>query len=808
MDKENSLINIDLSVGLTIEQVNERKEKGLVNKTKKGSSKTYTRIISSNIFTFFNFVIGVIAGMLIAVQAYKDLFFVVIVLLNIIIGIIQEIKAKKTIDKLSLLSAPVGRVLRDGEIVEIPIDEIVLDDIMSLKAGNEISADAILKEGFIEVDESLLTGESDVIDKKPGDVLYSGSFVVSGQCLAQTTKVGSDSYIETLTSKARLYKKPQSNLMGSLKIMIRVIAVLIIPLGYALFRMHRGLLGEPFDISIQHTAGALVGMIPSGLFLLTSVALAVGVIRLAQNNTLVQELYCIEMLARVDTLCLDKTGTITDGSMSVKGIVKIDKESIAAPQKMIAQLLYVLNDSNQTNEALVSAFGKIEPEYKVSQVVPFSSRRKLSAASFEGLGTLIMGAPEFVLTPTEQKRIETRSREYLEQGLRVLVFAHSKNEIKGKNLPTGVKAVSLILIEDNIRRDAIYTINFFKENNVDLKVISGDNAVTVSHIAERAGIRDADKYISLEGLTDKQVREAAPKYNVFGRVSPEQKQLLIESLKESGRTVGMVGDGVNDILALKEADASIAMASGSEATRNVSHLVLLDSSFSSMPKVVSEGRRVINNVQNVATIFLTKTIFSMLLTLIVLALNVTYPLTPSQLFIIDFLAIGIPSFFISLQPNNKLVKGTFLKNVLKSATPGAFAMVAQVVLIITYLGYKLNLSILEQNALVVITASFTAMVVLYRTLKPLNTYRRTLFIVMFTIATLAVFLLPEFFNFSALTPFYIRMGMAEVELISFSCATLLLVMLLSSPILINLFEKVPHWIKVGTSWILRKLTGI
>jgi cation-transporting ATPase E len=475
---------------------------------------------------------------------------------------------------------------------------------------------------------------------------------------------------------------------------------------------------------------------------------------------------------------------------------------------MIAQLLYVLNDSNQTNEALVSAFGKIEPEYKVSQVVPFSSRRKLSAASFEGLGTLIMGAPEFVLTPTEQKRIETRSREYLEQGLRVLVFAHSKNEIKGKNLPTGVKAVSLILIEDNIRRDAIYTINFFKENNVDLKVISGDNAVTVSHIAERAGIRDADKYISLEGLTDKQVREAAPKYNVFGRVSPEQKQLLIESLKESGRTVGMVGDGVNDILALKEADASIAMASGSEATRNVSHLVLLDSSFSSMPKVVSEGRRVINNVQNVATIFLTKTIFSMLLTLIVLALNVTYPLTPSQLFIIDFLAIGIPSFFISLQPNNKLVKGTFLKNVLKSATPGAFAMVAQVVLIITYLDYKLNLSILEQNALVVITASFTAMVVLYRTLKPLNTYRRTLFIVMFTIATLAVFLLPEFFNFSALTPFYIRMGMAEVELISFSCATLLLVMLLSSPILINLFEKVPHWIKVGTSWILRKLTGI
>lgn len=805
MEKINNLIDVNLKTGLTNEEVNKRTLEGLTNKTKKGSSKTYGRIIFSNIFTFFNLVIATIAGLLFYVNSFQDTFFLIIVVLNITIGIIQEIKAKKTIDKLSLLSAPVGIVLREGELVEIPINEIVLDDILSLKVGNEISADAIVREGFVEVDESLLTGESDVIDKKPGDKLFSGSFIVSGTCLAQTVKVGNESYIETLTSKARLYKKPQSNLMNSLKILIRVIAILIIPLGFALFNMHKGLLNESFASSVQYTAGALVGMIPSGLFLLTSVALAVGVVRLAQNNTLVQELYCIEMLARVDTLCLDKTGTITDGSMSVKDVIEIEKESSFSTNKLISQLLFVLNDSNQTNEALTNTFGKLTPEYKVNEVLTFSSRRKFSAASFEKLGTLILGAPEFVLTKTELRKIEGKINKYLKQGLRILVFAHSNNQLQTKNLPTAIKPISLILIEDTIRRDAIYTINYFKEHDVDIKVISGDNAITVSHIAKRAGIKDADKFISLEGLKNEQVKEAANKYVIFGRVSPEQKQLLIESLKANGKTVGMVGDGVNDILALKEADASIAMASGSEATRNVSHLVLLDSSFSSMPKVVAEGRRVINNVQNVAIIFLTKTIFSMLLTLIVLLINVSYPLKPSQLFIIDFLAIGFPSFFISLQPNNQLVKGTFLKNVLKKATPGALAMVLQAVLIITYFQNRLNFTPLEQNALVVITVSFTAMVVLYRTLKPFNTYRRTLFVVLFSIGTAAIILLPEFFNFSFLTKYYIRMGSNEIERLSFSSLTLLMLMLMSSPLLIDLFRKGPYWLKRGTSLTFKKL---
>lgn len=808
MIKVENLTKVNLKTGLTTEEVQERVSKGLTNRTKKGSSKTYGRIIFTNIFTFFNLLILFIAGLLISVGAYKDIFFLVIVFLNTIIGIAQEIKAKKTIDKLSLLSAPVGSVLRDEKTIEIPISEIVLDDLLNLKAGKQISADAIVKEGFIEVDESLLTGEADVIDKKPGDYLYSGSFVVSGTCTAQTVQVGENSYIETLTNKARQYRRPQSNLMNSLKLMIRIIALLIIPLGLTLFNMHRGTLGEPLDLSIRQTAGALVGMIPSGLFLLTSIALAVGVIRLAQNNTLVQELYCIEMLARVDTLCLDKTGTITDGTMEVKGIIDIGENESLAAKDIIPQVLGALDETNQTNQAMVDKFGKTEAKYKIIETLPFSSKRKFSAVSFESFGTVIIGAPEFVLNKTELKSIDSKLNKYVQQGLRVLVYAHSPNQLTNRTLPIGIKAISLILIEDAIRRDAIYTIEYFKENNVDVKVISGDNAITVSYIAERAGIENADKYISLEGLTDEEVKESATKYQVFGRVSPEQKQLLVEALKQSGRTVGMVGDGVNDILALKEADTSIAMASGSEATRNVSHLVLMDSSFASMPKVVSEGRRVINNVQSVAILFLTKTIFSIILTFVVLFLGKPYPITPSQLFIIDFLGIGIPAFFISLQPNDALVKGTFLKNVLKTALPGALAIVTQVFLIITFFDKRLGFTPFEQNALVVITASFTSMVVLFRLLKPFNVFRRTLFFVLFSVGLFAVLFLPEFFEFNSLIPYYIRMGNIEVNRLSFSSFVLLLLLLRSSAILIDIFRKVPYWLKEGSSWALKKLSGI
>ncbi len=727
-----------------------------------------------------------------------------------VIGLFQEIKAKKTIDKLSLLSAPIGTVLREGQIKEIPVNEIVLNEILILSTGKQITADAVVVEGFIEVDESLLTGESNLVEKQKGDMLFSGSFVASGTCYAEAVKIGKDAFVENLTSQAKKYKKPKSDLMRSLTYIVRTLGVLIVPIGLLLFNMQYNILaGTPFDAAIRKTAGAVIGMIPSGLILLTSVALAVGVLRLAQNNTLVQELYCIEMLARIDTLCLDKTGTITDGTMSVKSIIEIAKNIDQAPKDIIPQVLSVFEEKNSTSQALIDKFGLAKETMKVIDNIPFSSQRKYLAVSFEALGTIIIGAPEFVLTKTEYNSIAKRVEKYAKEGYRVLVYAHSKNDIRDKDLPLNIKAQSLILIEDNVRPDAISTIEYFKTHNVDIKVISGDNPITAAHIAHRAGIENADKYISLEGLDDYEVIKAATTYQVFGRVNPEQKKLLIETLKQYGKTVGMVGDGVNDILALREADTSIAMASGSEAARNVSHLVLLDSDFSSMPKVVNEGRRVINNIQKVATLFLTKTIFSIILTLIILFTKKDYPITPSQLFLIDFLVIGFPAFFLSLQSNHELVKGSFLSNVIRKALPGALAITLQILLIMLVFDPKMGFTSEARNTIIVLTATFTGKVVLFRTLKPFNAFKRILFFSMFTISLLWVVFLPGFFEFNALFPsIYLQIKGETVDALPFDNALLLVVLLMSSPILIDLFANIPRWIKNTTSYVLKKLSGI
>ena len=801
---------VDIKTGLTTKEVEKRVELGLTNKTPKGSTKTIKRIIFTNIFTFFNLLNAGIATLLIYVGAYKDIFFLVIITLNTLIGIIQEIKAKQIIDKLSLLSAPSVQVLRDSEIFEIAVGNVVLNDILILKNGKQITADAIVREGYIEVDESLLTGESNLIVKTVGDKLYSGSFVSSGYCLAEAVKVGKESYIEDLTKLAKQYKKPKSDLMRSLKIIVRTVAVFIIPISLLLFNMqYEKLAGNmPLTESIRATAGAIIGMIPSGLILLTSVALAVGVLRLAQNNTLVQELYCIEMLARIDTLCLDKTGTITDGTMEVKSIIEISKDSKIAAKEIIPQMMAIFTDRNQTSEAMIDKFGVATSHFEVVDTIPFSSQRKYSAVSFKDLGTFILGAPETVLVKNEYNKIENTIENYAKEGLRILIYAHSKEEIKNKKLPAGIRTHALILIEDKIRPDAILTIEYFKTHNVDVKVISGDNPITVAHIAKRAGIENADRYISLEGFDDSEVFAAATKYQVFGRVTPHQKKILIKSLKTYGKTVAMVGDGVNDILALREADTSIAMASGSEAARNASHLVLLDSDFSSMPKVVNEGRRVINNIQKVAVLFLTKTIFSIFLTLIVLMANKSYPITPSQLFMIDFLVIGIPAFILSLQPNHDIVRGKFLPNVLKRAMPGALAIVLQIGIVMLYFANRMSLTLREQSTIIVITATFTALIVLYRSLKPFNTLRRVLFIIMFSTSFLAVVLLPEFFEFSALFPVYISTTGSVIDRLPFDNVLLLILLLQSSSFIIDFFAKFPGWIKRGASHALKKLSGI
>lgn len=741
----------DVEQGLSNEAVESRMLEGLVNNVKSGSTKSIKRIVISNVFTFFNLLTISIAVWLITVHAFTDLLFLVIVSLNMIIGICQEIRAKKTIDKLSLISAPTAVVRRDGDNKEISVKEVVLDDILLLETGKQICSDSIVVDGFIEVNESLLTGESDAILKKPGDTLFSGSFVVSGRCRARVDKVGRDNYIETLASQAKQYKKPKSDLMRTLNLIIRFMAVVIIPIGFFLFYMQYFVGGNEYVDAVRGTAGAMVGMIPSGLYLLTSIALAVGVIKLAQNNVLVQELYCIEMLARVNVLCLDKTGTITDGTMSVRSVAELNPVEGLSTRAVISAMLNALNDSNLTSVALEEYFGRGK-RIKHLKTIPFSSSRKYSAVTFEKYGTFMLGAPEFILKD-EYKTINKQVSEYASQGYRVLLLAHKKGTINDDKLPDGeIGIMSLILIEDNVRPDAVDTIGYFKRSGVEVKVISGDNPITVSKISERAGIVNADKFISLDGMDDEDVIRAASKYTVFGRVSPAQKKLLVQTLKSLGKVVAMTGDGVNDILALKEADCSIAVASGSEAARNVSHLVLLDSNFSSMPKVVAEGRRVINNVANVASLFLTKTIFSFLLSIQALNSGGVYPITTLQLSIIDFLCIGIPSFVLVLEPNNREVDGNFFINILKGAIPGALVILINSITVFSLVEI-LNLSQRASSTIIVITATHTCLMVLFKVCKPFNLMRKCLCGGMYALFVIIVCFVPNFFKLSPLVSF-------------------------------------------------------
>lgn len=752
-------IETDEKNGLSQEQVNERIESGLNNYKTTGSSKTISQIIAGNIFTVFNCLIFVIAGWLISIKSIKDLTFLVIVLANIIIGIIQEIKAKNTIDKLSILSAPSCEVIRDGKKQDVALEELVLDDLLYLENGKQICSDSIVVSGSIEVNESLLTGEADAIVKHPGDVLYSGSFVVSGRCYARVDKVGNDNYIEQLTGQAKKYKKPNSEILTSLKRIILVMGIIVIITGVSLFYIQKFKNGMAYELAVRKTAGAMIGMIPSGLYLVTSSALMLGVIRLGKNNVLVQELYCIEMLARVDTLCLDKTGTITDGTMNVKNTIDYTMIGNLTTKDVVSALLNATNDNNLTNIALESKFGRAK-RLKHSEVIPFSSQRKYSAVTFEDYGTFVIGAPEFVLKKNYNLVSKDVNRQ-AKEGLRVLVIAYTKNSIINGELPdVNLEPVSLILIEDNVRPDAINTINYFKSSGVDVKVISGDNPITVSKVAERAGIDNASNYISLDGLTDLEVVRAASKYTVFGRVSPSQKRLLVQTLQELGHKVAMTGDGVNDILALKEADCSIAIASGSEAARNVSHLVLLDSNFDSMPRVVAEGRRVISNVAKVSKLYLTKTIFSLLLAIEAL-IHGSYPISTNQLLMIDLLCIGIPSMALILEPNNEKAPTNFLATIIKSALPGAIVVLIQSTIVFA-LQDSMDMSSRVCSTIICVNATFTCMMVLFETCKPFhNNLRKILFGGVLTVFVFATLFLPSYFDFSPLTNMFVYYSKTE-----------------------------------------------
>ncbi len=749
----------DVKFGLTDIQVTLRQESGHTNTVKQKHSKSYINIFTNNVCTFFNLLGLIVFVSLLAVNApLGNFFFVFFYIANISIGIIQEIRAKKCIDKLSLVASKSIKVIRNGVWQEILSDDLVLDDVYMLGIGNQIPADSQILQGEIEVNESLLTGESIAVKKKPGDLILAGSFITSGICTVQAIKVGKDNYVETLSEKAKAYKKPQSEIMSSLKIIIKVISIIIIPIATA--SMLKATLIHNTDIknAILGTSTIVIGIIPAGMILLTSVALAVGIIKLARHKTLVQDLYSLEMLARVDTICFDKTGTITDGKMSVSKIISLTEQAISI-NDIMSSMLVSLQDNNQTAIALSDYFGQ-QKHFSPIKTLPFNSARKLSAVTFENVGTYAFGAPEFLLSNDEYEKHKAIIDDYTKKGMRVLVLAHSNEQLADDHVPQSFTALSLIVLSDNVREDAIATVQWFIDNNVEIKVISGDNPITVSEVAKRAGIKNADKYISLFGMTDEEVFDAANKYTIFGRVSPEQKAILIKSLKSSGHTTAMTGDGANDILALKESDCAISVAAGSDAARNVSHLVLLDNNFGSMPKIVYEGRRVINNVKSSASIFLMKTFFTMLWGIITLFLPhmKTYPYNLSNMILFEVFIIGIPTFFLSFQPNDARVEGAFISHVIKKAFPSALLMVFSVFTIELFRMTTPNANKEVYDTMGVIVLNCAGAINLFIACYPLNKYRA---IVFFSNILISLFIsclaltgpLSSFLSLVAFTPF-------------------------------------------------------
>ena len=749
--------NATANEGLTSAQVEERVNQGLVNRTSKKHSKTYPGIIFGNIFTGFNILCAIAATALILAHApMSQYLFVIIFVINTLVAIFLEIRAKQKLDKLSILSSPTAKVMRNGRKTEIAAEELVIDDILLLSAGQQVPADCIAVEGMAELNESLLTGESVPIKKEDGAQLYAGSFVASGHIAVRVDKIGEDTYISKLTSRAKKYKRPNSEIMNSISLFIKVIAFLIVPIAILTFinnystiegawdnlRANGGfwatLMSNDKDLNktIQNTASVVIGMIPSGLLLLTTVALSTGMIRLAKYNTLVQDMYSLEMLARVNVLCLDKTGTITDGRMKVSDCILLGSAgSDVGVDDILGSMLASLNDNNQTSIALYERFGHSSALQPIA-TLPFSSARKLSAVTFEEVGTYVMGAPEFVLKPVPV-RIDKIVKQYAQMGLRVLVLAHAAGQIQGDKVPSGLRTVAIITLSDNIRPDAVETIKWFRENDVNVKVISGDNPVTVSEVARRAGIKNASQFISLEGLSDLEVETAANQYTVFGRVTPEQKAILIKSIKKSGNTVAMTGDGVNDILAMKEADCAISVASGSEAARNVSNLVLQDNNFGSMPKIVNEGRRVINNVKNSSSLYIMKTLLILLLAVICIALKKMYFFQTNNMLMYEMLISAVPSLVLSLQPNTDRVKGKFIPYVLSRAIPGALTMTVGIMAV-----YIIHSSTLAEtfgfvqgqetpvyNALMMVALTACGLVMLYRICQPFNIVRAVLWIV-------------------------------------------------------------------------------
>ena len=714
----------DHQTGLTAQQVQEHRMHGWTNQPVDPPSKTTKEIIQENVFTYFNLIFLVLAVLLCLVGSFRDLTFLPVIVLNTLIGIIQETRAKKVLDNLTMLNAPHAMVIRDGKKSQINAEDLVVDDIVIFEAGNQMCADAEVCAGEVQVNESLLTGESDEITKRKGDQLMSGSFIVSGQCHARLDKVGADSYISRLTLEAKaMQNTEQSEMIRSLDKLVKWVGVAIIPIGIILFIQAFVFQGEGFRSSVTSMIAAVIGMIPEGLYLLASVALAVSSIRLAQKKVLLHDMKCIETLARVNVLCVDKTGTITENTMEVQDVIptkEYEEGELRPLSELLGDFTAAQSSDNITMEAMKRYF-KIASGKKAVAKTGFSSASKYSSVTFEE-ASYVLGAPEFVLKEQYENYEEAISA-HASKGARVLVFGTAKEEPDGKPLKEAVTPLAYVLLANPIRQEAKETFTYFAEQGVEVKVISGDNPLTVSEVAKEAGIAGAERYVDASTLhTEEEMRAAVLNNAVFGRVTPNQKRKFVQILKEEGKTVAMTGDGVNDVLALKDADCSIAMASGSDAAAQASQLVLLESDFSCMPEVVLEGRRVVNNIQRSASLFLVKNIFSFLLSLVSFVFMFTYPLEPSQISLISMFTIGVPAFFLALEPNKNIIKGHFLTNVFLKALPAALTDVLAVGALVIF-GRTFGVSSADISTAATMLLSIVGFMILYTISAPMNVLR-------------------------------------------------------------------------------------
>ena len=739
-----------VAAGLTNAQVEQRVAEGFDNRPVESPSKSVKEILTTNIFTYFNFIFFVLALLLILFGNVRDLSFVPIIIANTLIGIVQELRSKKTLDKLTMLNAPVTTVVREGKELQVKSQFLVLDDIAVFNAGNQISADAVIVEGTVSVNESLLTGESDEIIKGPGDTLMSGSFVVSGSCHAKLERVGKDSYISQLTLQAKRSKKgEQSEMIRSLNRIVKFAGIIIIPIGSFMFYQQYSMNEMPISDSVQAMVAAVIGMIPEGLFLIASTTLAISAMRLAYSKVLVHDMKCIETLARVDVLCVDKTGTITENEMKVTEVIPVIE---GLPESEIHGLLSDFTaaqaSDNQTMAALKNHF-RSPAGMKPIGMTGFSSKYKYSSVTFES-GSYVIGAPDFLLkekTEQQKKILDTNSR----RGHRVLVFGQYSGLPDGKELTEEFTPVCFIIISNPIRQNAPETFKFFAEQGVDIKVISGDNPVTVSEVAKQAGIANAGDYIDASTLTtDRSIYDAVQRYTVFGRVTPDQKRKFVRALKKVGKTVAMTGDGVNDVLALKDADCSVAMASGSEAAAQVSQLVLLESDFSKMPSVVMEGRRVVNNLERSGSLFLVKNIFSLIMSILSICFGITYPLKPSNISLISLFTIGIPGFILSQMPDNDRIRGKFMTNVLLKALPAGLTDTI-IVAAMVFFGNAYGVEQADIATASTILLSIVGLMILYQISKPMNVYKISLWVFCAIGLAFSMVFISNFFGISGMS---------------------------------------------------------